>query len=247
MPPYRDSALRRIADTATIEMMDLWKAETIRVVGQPIEIIADNRRNSVRFRSFEGQLSTAMPEKYGGQLALRLWLEVFPNPDMLIIAHEIGHWVLKLQGFQNLACEPPHPRGPLLNDVASHVPLYALQRSVGHNPQPEIDLRTDHNIGLCSEGKGKSVDEKTSALLFADDRLNCSATKREQLIAALRENLPEVSKLVEVIVRTAEGYDLLNTQQSLSFRYKLVEVLELEGKWKAVDEVEALKRHLREV
>jgi hypothetical protein len=227
-------------------MMDFWRSETKRVVGESIEIMADNRRNSNAFQSFEGQLNTAIPEKYRGQLVLKLWLEVFPDPDMRIITHEIGHWILKLRGYQNLACKPRHPRGPLLNDIASHVPLYALQRSIGHDPQTEIDSRTDHDIELCSEAKGKAVDEKTSALIFADDILNCSELKREQLRAALRENLPAVLKLVEDIVRTVAGYDLTDNKQNLSFRYRLVKVLELDGDWNAVDEVEALKRHLQE-
>lgn len=235
-------------DTPTLKMIDLWRSETRRVVGQSIEIMADNRRNNMAFRSFQGQLNTAIPEKYGGQLVLKLWLEVFPNPDMIILTHEIGHWVLKLQGYQNLACKPRDQsnRGTLLNDVASHVPLFVLQRSIGHDPQAEIDSRTSHNIRLFSEAKAEAIDEKTSALIFVDDILNCSEAKRERLRSLLRKNLPAVSRLVEEIVTAANGYDLLNPQQSLSFRHRLVEMLGLEGDWNAVDEVKALKRHLQE-
>jgi hypothetical protein len=231
VPPYRETALRRIADTPTLKMMDLWKMETRRALGQSIEIMVDNRRNGSAFQSFQGQVNTAIPEKYGDELVLKLWLENFPNPNMIILTHEIGHWVLKLQGYQNLACKPADQfgRGPLLNDVAVHIPLYALQRSIGLNPQTEIDLRTDHDILLCSEAQGEAVDDKTSALLLADDIQNCSKAKCDQLRTALKQNLPAVLRLIEEIVSAAGGHDLMNPQQSLAFRYRVVERLELEG------------------
>ena len=248
VPPYRESALRRIADTPTLKMMELWKSETRQVVGQSIEIMAGNRRNNKVFQSIQGQLNTAVPEKYRGQLVLILWLDVFPNPNMIILTHEIGHWVLKLQGYRNLFCNPRDVmREMLVNDVAMHVPLYNLQRSIGHEPQDEIDSRTENDIHLIEKANSETTDSAAAALLFTDDILNCSEMRRRQMKSSLKNFLPDVLGLVDEVTTEAHNYDVLNPLQNVAFKKSLVKKLGLGGQWDVADDVETLRRHVRQI
>jgi hypothetical protein len=160
-----------------------------------------------------------------------------------MLTHEIGHCLLKLRGFHGLVCdlEDEQILAGLLNDVGTHVELYALQRSIGHEPQSEIDSRIDYNIKSCSKAKPGTIHETQTTLLLADDILNCSKAKGELLKSTLRKNLPKVLGLVETIVSESSKYDLHNPEQNVSFRQSLVSRLSLRGNWKALDYLQEIK------
>ena len=246
MTLWRESALRRIADEPTIRMIELWRSVTKTAIGQSIEIVADNRLNNSALRSMSGKINTALPEKYRGQVVLELWLDIFPKPNVLILTHEIGHWVLKLQGYRNLFCSPRDAMTEMrVNDVAMHVPLYDLQRSIGHNPQDEIDSRTENDIHLIEKANSETTDSAAAALLFTDDILNCSEMKRKQMKSSLKNYLPDVLELVDGITAEASNYDLLNPPQNVAFKKSLVKKLGLGGQWDVADEAETLRRHVQ--
>lgn len=85
------------------------------------------------------------------------------------------------------------------------------------------------------------IDDASSALYLADDFLNCSYKKRGQMKQALRKKHPNTMRYVERIVRIASQHDLLNPEQSIAFRRRLIKELKLRGVWSEQDDVSRIK------
>lgn len=246
MTPYRESELRKLADPPTNSMIDLWCSLSEKVLGRPIEVVVDNRRNNPKLRPSQHEINTAFPAGYKGKVVLSVWLDAFPNLSFLMVTHEIGHWILYLQGFRGMLCHPrDFDREGLLNSLASHPPLYNLQRSIGHDPQDDVDSRCDHDIKLSSQPG--AIDDVASALYLADDLLNCSFKKRSQLRWTLRRNQPGTLRLVERIVAIASDHDLLDHEQNVGFRRTIVKEMKLKGVWSESDNVKSIKDLILEV
>jgi len=245
MAPYQESELLKRTDAATRKMIDLWHSVSEKVLGRPVEVVVDNRRVDPELRSILYEVNMARPGRYKEKVVLAVLLESFPTLKPPLITHEIGHWVLKLQGFRGMI---RHPRDKemegLLNDVASRVPLYALQRSVGHDPQHEVDSRCDQDIETFTHPV--PWDEVRKALYLADDLLNCSFDKREQLKSTLRRNHPTTLKTVERIVANASDYNLLNPEQNIAFRREIIREMKLEGEWSEFDDAKSFEEDMQE-
>ena len=227
-------------------MIDLWHSVCNSILGRPLEIVVDNRRNHPEFRSSQQEVNTSRPVGYKGKVVLGVWLESFPKLKLLMVTHEIGHSVLKLRGFRGMLRRPRNQDlEGALNSVASHPPLYDLQRSLGHDPQEEVDSRCDHNIRLYS--LPGAADKEVSALYLADDLLNCSYRKRPQLKWTLRRKHPDVLRLVERIVSIASDYDLSDSEQNVELRRRLIKEMKLDGAWNELDEAKAIKDLILEV
>jgi hypothetical protein len=240
MAPYRENQLRKIADPPTIKAIDTWHSLSTQVIGRPLEVVVDNRRNNPQFSSFDGELNVAIPAGYQGRVVLSVWLDSFPNYNPLMLTHEVGHWILHLQGFRGFIRQPRDGKVEgLFNDVASHLPLYAFQKSIGHDPQTEIDSRCDHNIRLCKNASG--ADTLLSALLLSDDLLNCSWKKRQELEWTIRKYQPDIMKQVDKIISIASDFNLSNPVANLAFRKGLLKKLNMPGKWVEKDDVKATK------
>ena len=246
MKIYRETAIRKQGDKPTIAMLDLWQSLSVKTIGVPIEVIFGNRKEQTlhpQLRSFPGEINTALPEIYKGKVKLVVWLESLSDVKYIIITHEIGHWILKLRGFQ-----PFMVRGRensdieiFLNSMAEHPPLYALQRSIGHEPQAEIDSRCLHNIKLfskCKEAQQREVRIR-NALMLADDIFN-SEENRQLLINVLTQRHPNTLNLLRKLIELESSYDLLVPDQNLNFREQVIEVLELGQGWNKRDEVKNL-------
>jgi hypothetical protein len=238
MTPYQESELLKLADTATRKMIVLWHSASQKVLGRPVEVVVDNRRVDPELRSIPHEVNMARPARYKGRIVFAVLLESFPTLKPLLVTHEIGHWVLKLQGFRSMLRSPrDKERERDLNSVASHPPLYDLQRSVGHDPQEEIDSRCDQDIKMFSQPV--AMDHVRSALYLADDLLNCSSQNREQLKSTLRKNHPHILESVERIVAIASDYSLLDLEQNAAFRRRLISEMKLGGDWSAFDDAKS--------
>jgi len=246
MTPYRESELLRLTDMATSKMIDRWHSVSEKVVGRPIEVVVDNRRVVPEFRSIPYEVNVARPVGYKRKVVLAVLLDSFPTLNPLLVTHEIGHWVLKLQGFRGMI---RHPRDQetegLLNDVGGHVPLYDLQRSVGHDPQNEVDSRCDQDVGTFS--RPVAWDEVRKTLYLADDLLNGSVEKRQRLKSTLPRNHPTALKTVERIVAISSEYNLLDPEQNMTFRRRVITEMRLEGEWNEHDDVKQIKDLILEV
>ena len=239
----RETALREESDPPTVKMLDLWSSLSDKMIGASVEVLTGSRREHPRLRSFPGQMYTALPQLIQGRLVLVLWLDSLADVNFVIVTHEIGHWVIKLQGFRGMIYVPKKhcDMEILLNSLVHHPPLYCLQRSLGHQPQEEIDSRADHDIGLFMKD-GETHDRSiwvNNALLVCDDLLNCSTVKRTELREVLTEKHPNTSKLVEAVVDSASNHNLLNSEGNLEFSKDVVKKLDL-GTWRELDEIREL-------
>jgi hypothetical protein len=244
MPMFRESALRRIADQATIRMFDTWKVESKTTFGQSLEIIADDRRNNpmLKTRGLK-EVNTALPEVYNGEPVLKLWLDKLSNPDLIIITHEIGHLVLKLRGHKGLLQKPRDLyKEMLLNDLGLHVPLYALQRSIGHDPQKIIDERASHTIEMISNANPDSSINATEATVrWGDDFMNCGQEKRLELRQVLTRRLPKTMNLINQMVGEASRHNLHEPTDNIAFRRAIVKMLDL-GEWDVSDDIGKIRK-----
>jgi SOS response regulatory protein OraA/RecX len=125
--------------------------------------------------------------------------------------------------------------------------LYALQKSLGHEPQIEIDSHANHSIQLLSQDKEHQGAIKTRALYLADDLLNSSARVQAQLRASMTGAHPKTLKLVEEIVKSAHEYNLLDHNQNLELARRIVKKLALDGVWHEIDEVKNLISMVKEL
>jgi len=242
MKLYKEISIRKHADEPTLAMLDLWRSLSEHKTGVPIEVMVGNRREHKQLGSFRGELNTAYPSVHDGKPILVLWMDSFSNVKPLIIAHELGHWVLNLQGFHSFNYRPSKNSNIeiLLNSMASHVPLYALQRSLGHKPDDEIDSRALHNIKLFATKVKSEKNIMANALMLADDIMNCSSGNRTSLLNVINRNYSKTSKYIKEIMNLGSTFDLLFPDQNLAFRKKIIEQLDLSKNWYEVRNSESL-------
>jgi hypothetical protein len=202
------------------------------------------RKEDPRFADFRGEFNTAMPDIIRGKLALLLLMDSLPRVNGIIATHELGHWVLKLQGFKMLKYKGHENSNTenFLNSMIQHPPLYCLQRSVGHNPQDEVDSRCLHNLRLFSQEKEVKAKQVwvLNALMLVDDLLNCSPSNQTPVMNIIGHKHPNTSRLVKSIMQQAHSRDLLHPEQNLAFAREVVRCLGLPGEWYLADDVGAL-------
>jgi len=243
MKLYPETGIRKGVDKPTIAVLDLWKSLSEQIIGIPIEVMIGNRKEQPQLRSFSGEVNTAFPHIIEGKLRLVLWLEPLSDVKDIIITHEIGHWILKLRGFQAFQRKRQKHSNIeiMLNSMAQHPPLYALQRSIGHEPQDEIDSRCLHNIRLFSKGKKAQQKEVwiCNALMLADDIFN-SEENRYPLINVISMRHPNTSELLKKLIELKSSYNLLVPDQNQIFCEQIIKALKLGDDWYNPDEVKGL-------
>ena len=250
MKLYRETAIRRHEDTATIAMLDLWRSLSEEKLGVPIEVMVGNRREHQQLGSFRGELNTAYPHVVEGKVVLALWLDSFSNVNPIVITHEIGHWVLKLQDVRGFIYQPqPHSNVEiLLNSFAHHPLLYALQRSLGHEPQIEIDSRALNDIKVFSKEK-ETRDAQSwiaNALLLADDLVNCSDKYQRRLKGIVKKKHRNTARLLNKILALVPHYNPTHPDKNFHFyrrpiQRRIIQGLKLGAGWHEIDEIITLK------
>jgi hypothetical protein len=242
----REVGIRKQGDSPTIAMLDLWHSLCKEKLGTPIEVAAGNRRECKQLSSFRGELNTSYPKVIEGKVVLVLWLESVNKLDPIILTHEIGHRVLILQGMRAYEYTP-NPNcdiETLLNSLAHHPHLYALQRRLGHEPQNEIDSRAEHDIHLFSkdrEQRGRDVWIQ-NALMLADDILNCSEEYNKRLKSIVKRKHRNTAEILNKILEIAPHYSPLSSDRDYRpFRRPvqkiLIKELQLGTSWRKRDEI----------
>ena len=248
---YRESSLRKKADEPTIRMLDLWRSLSKEILGVPIEVMIGNRREHPQLRSFQGELHTAAPHIVEGKPVLVLWVDSTNRVSPLIITHELGHWILKLQGFHSLIYQPDKHCNEeiLLNSMAHHPPLYNLQRSVGHDPLQEINSRANHNIAVFSREKEspRRKDQIRNALMLADDIMNCSQEEEDELKKVLMNKHPRTMRFIKEIQIIALRHDLMDPEDNMKFSKAVVKKLKMGKEWYEANEVNELRKIVEKV
>ena len=220
-----------------IAMIDLWHELCQEKLGFKIEVALADRHEHPQLREFKGELNTALPQLHEEKGYLIIYMDNPRDVEDAILSHEIGHWVLKLQGF--LAVVFIDNRNSnfeiKLNSLCSHRALYKLQRSLGTEPQVEIDKRAQHTVEVClkTDSENESQDlAKDNALLFADDLLSCSEEIAKELKKILQERLPKAWEFTRVILETATYYDLEDQDKVIRCTTMLARKLKLSKNWK---------------
>jgi hypothetical protein len=250
---YRESVIREKGDSPTIAMLDLWHSLCQENFGTSIEVMASSRKERQQLRSFRGELNTAYPQIVEGRVVLALLLDSLKNVKAIVITHEIGHWVLTLQGMLTYQYTP-RPHGDteiLLNSFAQHPHLYELQRSLGHEPQAEIDSHAEHDLHLLAnerEPRGRDAWVR-NALLLADDILNCSESYKKRLKSVVKRKHRNTAEILNKILKIAPYYsppspggDYRSSRRPIQKR--LIKELQLGTNWQELDEIKLLKRKI---
>jgi hypothetical protein len=247
---YNENWLRQQADTPTIKMLDLWHSLSLKKLGTSIDVKVGDRR-SFPFHGIstvQGEMNTAIPQSSQGNVYLALLLDSVKKVDLIVASHEIGHWVLHLQGIR-LPANYDARNGPievLLGSLASHPSVYVLQRSLGHDPQKTIDSRAAYDIAVLSRS-AEPNDEKAHifrALMYADDLINCSKSHYIGLERILKKH-PNTELLVNKIIEVKDSKDISNFEEAWSFCGRVIQKLTLGKNWRELDIISALKDQIK--
>jgi hypothetical protein len=246
--------LRKVADKPTNKMLDLWNQLCMKEIGKSVNVSVFNRRDIPHLSEQEDLINTNYLVYCDGKACLGLFLEDTSNLNFMIVTHELGHWVLKLQGVKGVMnSEVKFGEGSfvedvenLVNSLCSHPALINLQRSIGHEPQSEIDHRANHDIVLVSKltETDDALIRAKQALYFADDLINCSENHRKGLQRILSKKLPETVKIVNTILEIIGTRDLSIIANANMLPLEIIKQLNLSGNWTVVDSVSVLRNHI---
>ncbi len=250
MKPLPESYIRKMADEPTLKFLDLWKKLSEETFDYPIEIMMGDRKDNPELKHIPGELNSAYPAVFDGKVVLPIWLEKPKYFDPLIITHEIGHWILMIKGFKGLVNKYNRQTGIdiNMNSLAHHLPLYKLQRELGHDPQKLIDTRAKTNLNNLTKGPEIMLGDRWAefALFFADDTLNCSEEIKNDLFEVLQDDFPVTFSFLEKILNLVSKHDLNDPNSNLKFLKNLVNTIYLGEGWKVIDETIELKEMIKE-
>jgi hypothetical protein len=252
MQVYSEDNLRKNADAPTIRMLDLWHELCKEKLSFSIEVTVGNRREHPMFSAYGAELHTAYPMTVNGKFSLVVLIDYSAKWKPLMITHELGHWVLKMQGARALLYNVNHHSRSeaLLASISQHPSLYALQKNLGHDPQKEIDMHAGQTIvhlGQTSE----PIDELTiieQALYISDDLINCSKSNKTGLTRVISKKRPKTQQIVNKILMVAQANNnLALPQDCLPFCKMVVKEVPMQDDWSELDEVSLLKEHNSEL
>lgn len=239
MQMFDEAVLREYGDEPTNRMFDIWHQECLNYIKNDIEIIMADRRQNPQMRDIPGEINSASPAVFDNKLYLVLWFDSVYPLQSLLVTHELGHWILVLRGYKMLV-DPARTYGDIVinfNSMAHHPPLFTLQRSLGHEPQDMIDLKTKNDIVHFNEEKERNSQRWISdALNIADDLINCSENYRRRLNNTMKKRLPNTSRFVRTIMNTLNISDLHSPEKNFKVCYKLTKELKLD-KWTELDQL----------
>lgn len=227
-------------------MLGLWHQRCRAVLGSDREVGVANRREYGPTKRYKGALNTAVPMCVDGKPMLVLLFENTDQIEPVLLTHELGHWVLELMGFKGVRNpnEPHSDQEIMLNSMSQHPALYTLQRSLGHDPQAEIDKRARHNLSrikslslATSPPKSEQIAEigADKVLLYADDILNCSGDIGEEMSAKLREADPKAADCVRDIRAIRDSFDPAELVAHAAFVKAVMRRLDFGSEWITVD------------
>ncbi|GAH00073.1 unnamed protein product, partial [marine sediment metagenome] len=197
-----------------------------------------------------GEFNTACYDRFNNKDMLVLWFENLNQVEMVIITHELGHWILFLQGFKAFATSKKEYKKIeiYLNSTAQHPALYILQKSIGHNPQIEIDNRVKNNIELFSR-ESEPLEENIkirNSLMLADDMMNGSKELTSSLKDIISSNHYKTNRILDRILKLAQFYDLSKPHRVLHFVKKVVKDLNLStGNWFVRDNIFEVRKKIK--
>lgn len=241
-----ESKILENCDEPTRNCIQKWSQLCEENFYERIPVGLANRREHPLLKDTKGELNTAIPINGNGKKILMILLDNLQPAKFLLITHEIGHCILKFNGFYPSVYKP-HPNSNiqiLLNSLSEHVPLYKLQKELGHNPQEEIDSRAKHNINLFNkevESSNKDIWIQNS-LILSDDIINCSKNLKIDLSTCIKENHPNTYSYVEKILELKNKFNLIDPRENLKFRQSIINLIDNKKNWKTESEIPKWKK-----
>jgi hypothetical protein len=246
---YLEHDLRRIIEPPYTVMLDMWNSLVLQQIGIPIEILVLNRRLHPKFKDYDDILNSAMPSVVGKEIKLIVYLENTSSVDAQVLTHEIGHWVLKLKGFEGIRMYDDSMTSGFILSLSQHRALYELQRSVGIDPQTLIDDRArDHILPFRKDDephdRRKNIDQ---ALVLTDILLSCSQQIREEIQDTVFMHYKKTAKWIKLFLETASYYNLLTPADCLKFTRMLIRKADLKADWIVRDDKLGLIKSAKEI
>jgi len=242
-----EAVLREHLDEPTNRIFNIWHQECLNYIKNDIDVRVADRRQNPQLRDIPGEINSAAPAVFDNKMYLVLWFDSVYPLKPLLVTHELGHWILVLRGYKMLV-DPARTYGDIvinLNSMAHHPPLFTLQRSLGHEPQDMIDLKTKNDIVYFNKEKERNSQRWISdALNIADDLINCSENYRLRLNNTMKKRLPNTNCFVRTIMNMLNISDLHSPEKNLKFCYKLLKELKLD-KWTELDQISDIIAHFK--
>jgi len=251
---FNEQMIRNKFDVPTNKMLSLWHVLSKQKYGNNIDVVMVDNKDVPATSQFKGDLYTAFPTNtfIKDNVVLVVVVNTFENLNQLLVSHEIGHWVLKMQGFVGFSynSDTRNNQSIFFNSMLQHPAIYQLQTSFGHKPISEINNRLRHHIEIYSKEVEKSQrdDRILSAFLVADDLINTSSkTFKVNLKNILEKKHPSTLKLVDVILETSSYYNLTDPNSNYKFACRLIKNLKIQTSlWQEVDNVKILANMFNE-
>ncbi len=247
MKAYLEKAIREKMGPEVNKLLDLWGALCNEKIGFSVEVLIADRHDINQLKSFKGELNTARPKKINGDYKLIVYMDSLQNVTPVIFSHELGHWIIKFKGFKGVIFkDATHSNAEiLLNSLTHHKPVYVLQKSLGIDPQEEIDSRTVHNIQLFGNDNEPSDSSRqlSNALLVADDLLSCTKKYHDELKNIIKDKHKQTYGHLETILDVESYYDLNDPEKNHKFQRMVIQKLKLSNDWFSPDEVGAFLKN----
>ncbi|BAS31233.1 hypothetical protein [Dehalococcoides mccartyi] len=245
MQYFDEAIIRKKSDQPTGKMFDMWHQECLLHIKNDMDVIMADRRQNPQLRDEPGEINSASPFEIGNKLYLVLWFDSVDPIKPLLVSHELGHYVLALRGNKFLV-DPGRTYGEIvinLNSLVQHPPLFALQRSIGHEPQEMIDLKAQNDYDYLNQNKERKTQFWIpDALNIADDLINCSEKYRLRLNNTLKKRFPNTNHLIRSIMDSLNIDDLFFPDKNLKSLHKLAKVLKLE-RWTEDEQISRIVAH----
>lgn len=174
---------------------------------------------------------TAFPYSDGQVAVLVVALDDTDAIDEAIVAHEILHWILHLEGFRDFKDHerPNNDCQIMLGSVLSHVPLNQRLTEYGFEYLSGVDTLADGVVAAITRRENWELSRPAliaKSLLCVDILQNCSSKKRQVLEEAVNANTP-LAQCVHGCLDVLSHYELNECESNRRAGRKLINFLGL--------------------
>lgn len=240
---YLEKVIREKMGPEVNKMLDLWGSLCNEKIGTSVEVLIADRHEHNQLKNFKGELNTVRPQRIDGNYKLIVYMDSLQNVTPVIFSHELGHWIIKFKGFKGVIFkDATHSNAEiLLNSLSHHKPVYVLQKSLGIDPQEEIDSRALHNIQLFGKDNEPTDSSRqlNNALMVADDLISCTKNYYDELKTVIRDKHKLTYAHLEMIIDLESHYDLNDPEENHKFQRMVIQKLKLSNDWYIPNEVGA--------
>ncbi|MEK6285350.1 MAG: hypothetical protein AABO57_06380 [Acidobacteriota bacterium] len=213
-------------------LMDEWVSLAEKQYGLPqLPVTIINRRDHPKLSGDRGELNTAVPELVNGQPMLVVFLENTDAVNEILVAHEIMHWILNLNGFKGVseASRFYDKIASYLTSLVSHVPLNRFMTERGFDYLSYENERATETLNALPRELKKPRVEQTlvwTVLYLCDVILNCSPKIRNEIEKQIAAD-GRINAKVNQVLSILGGFNLHDVNENSAALQSLLTELEL--------------------